>query len=192
VIPLAAALPEGGAEPPSGPYLLVVGDLRPRRNLVRLATAFRALHGEGLPHRLVLAGHDAGEASAVRSTAGDAPVEITGYVTDERLDALIRGADLLVHPSLYEGFGLPMLEAMARGTPVAAARAGALRETAGDAAAFFDPCEPDDIATTIRRALGDDALRADLIRRGGDRAASFSWAATAERTAAVYRELVEA
>ena len=139
----------------------------------------------------MLAGHDYGVADAARAAAGDAPVEVTGYVDDERLDALVRGAELLVHPSLYEGFGLPMLEAMARGTPVAAARASALPETAGDAAAFFDPRDPADIAATIRRVLEDTALRDELIERGRRRAASFSWAETATGTAAVYRELVE-
>jgi glycosyltransferase involved in cell wall biosynthesis len=192
VIPLAAALPDGDAEPPPGPYLLVVGDLRPRRNLPRLGAAFRRLHADGVPHRLVLAGHDDGVAAQVREAAGAAPVEITGYVPDERLDALIRGADLLVHPSLYEGFGLPLLEAMRRGTPVAAARAGALPETAGDAAILFDPHDQADMAATIRRGLEDDALRVDLIRRGGERSATYSWAVTAERTAGVYRELTEA
>ena len=191
VVPLAAAMPAGAADPPSGRYVLAVGDLRPRRNLPRLAAAFRQLHADGLPHRLVLAGHDYGVADAARAAAGDAPVEVTGYVEDERLDALVRGAELLVHPSLYEGFGLPMLEAMARGTPVAAARASALPETAGDAAAFFDPRDPADIAATIRRVLEDTALRDELIERGRRRAASFSWAETATGTAAVYRELVE-
>jgi glycosyltransferase involved in cell wall biosynthesis len=192
VIPLAAATPEGTAEPPPGPYLVAVGDLRPRRNLPRLAAAFRRLHEEGLPHRLVIAGHDYGVADEVRRAAGDAPVEVTGYVPDDRLDALIRGAELLVYPSLYEGFGLPMLEAMTRGTPVAAARAAALPETAGDAAVFFDPHDPADMAATVRRVLEDPALRDGLVERGHARAASFSWESTAQRTAVVYRELTEA
>jgi glycosyltransferase involved in cell wall biosynthesis len=192
VIPLAAAMPEGSADPPPGRYLAAVGDLRPRRNLPLLAAAFRRLHEAGLPHRLVIAGHDYGVAQDVRAAAGGAPVEITGYLPDDEMDALIRGAELLAYPSLYEGFGLPMLEAMVRGTPVAAARATALPETAGDAAAFFDPHDPADMAATIRRVLEEPRFRDELIARGRARAASFSWADTAARTAAVYRELTEA
>jgi glycosyltransferase involved in cell wall biosynthesis len=189
VTPLAPALAEGTAEPPEGPYVVAVGDLRPRRNLVRLAAAFRTLHEQGLPHRLVLAGHDYGVAAEVRAAAGAAPLEITGYLPAERLDALIRGADLLAYPSLYEGFGLPVLEAMARGTPVAAANATVVPETAGDAAAWFDPHDAIDMADTMRSVLEDSARRDELVERGRRRAASFTWAATAERTAAVYREL---
>ena len=97
----------------------------------------------------------------------------------------MRGADLLVHPSLYEGFGLVIVEAMARGTPVAAARATALPETAGDAALYFDPLDVHDIADTILRALGDDSLP----ERGRARAAALSWDDVAAKTADVYREL---
>jgi glycosyltransferase involved in cell wall biosynthesis len=187
VVHSAPALPIGDHPPPPGPYLLAVGDLRRKKNFARLAKAFRALHDDGLPHRLVIAGVDAGEGPHVRKEAGEAPLELTGYVPDDELDALMRGADLLVHPSLYEGFGLVVLEAMARGVPVACARATALPETAGDAAVYFDPLDPADIAAAITTALG---RREELAAAGRERAASFSWQATAEQTAAVYRELV--
>jgi glycosyltransferase involved in cell wall biosynthesis len=131
VVPNAPALAHGAGEPPAGPYLLAVGDLRAKKNLDRLVEAWRAAD---LPHRLVLAG--AGEPWPALQVPG---VELAGYVDDARLDALMRGADLVVHPSLYEGFGLVLLEAMARGTAVAAARATALPETGGDAAEWFDP-----------------------------------------------------
>jgi glycosyltransferase involved in cell wall biosynthesis len=108
-------------------------------------------------------------------------------VDEERLDALMRGADLLVHPSLHEGFGLVVLEAMARGTPVAAARAGALPETAGGAAELFDPRDPDDLAAAVRRAL-DRAP--ELAAAGRARATEFSWERTARETLAVYREVL--
>ncbi len=190
VIGLAPALPAGSEDPPEGPYLLAVGDLRAKKNLGRLVEAFALLHAEGLPHRLVLAGQDSGEGERLRAAAGDAPVDLIGYVSDSRLDALLRGADLLVHPSLYEGFGLVLLEAMARGCPVAAARATALPETGGDAAVYFDPLDPGEMAGAIRRVLEDGALAADLSERGRARAAQFSWARTAARTLDVYEELL--
>ena len=186
----APCLPIGDAPPPPGPYLLAVGDLRRKKNLVRLVRAFGRLHADGLPHRLVLAGLDAGEAAAIRATAAGAPVELTGYVDDARLDALMRGADLLVYPSVYEGFGLVIVEAMARGCPVAAADATALPEAAGGAAALFDPLDEEDMAATIRGVVDDDDRRADLVTRGRARVAELSWDRTAELTAAVYRELL--
>jgi glycosyltransferase involved in cell wall biosynthesis len=187
----APSLPIGDAPPPPGPYLLAVGDLRRKKNLVRLVRAFAALHRDpGIPHRLVLAGLDTGAGQTIRAAAGDAPLDLTGYVDDARLDALIRGADLLVYPSLYEGFGLVIVEAMARGCPVAAADATALPEAAGGAAALFDPLDEERMAATILRVLEDGELRAGLVERGRARAAELSWERTAELTAQVYRELL--
>ncbi|MGI8513245.1 MAG: glycosyltransferase family 4 protein [Solirubrobacteraceae bacterium] len=190
VIPEAPALPVGRLEPPEGPYLLAVGDLRRKKNLLRLVEAFRELRSRGLPHRLVLAGLDTGEGARVQEAAGEAPVELTGYVDDARLDALMRGADLVVHPSLYEGFGLVLLEAMARGRPVAAARATALPETGAGAALYFDPLDREEMASTIERAVTDRELHARLAELGRARAAEFSWDATAERTLSVYEEVL--
>jgi glycosyltransferase involved in cell wall biosynthesis len=175
VIPLAPALAVGDAPVPPGPYVLAVGDLRAKKNLGRLIAAWQRAD---VPHRLVLAG-----LGTIDAPEG---VELTGYVDDPRLDALMRGADLLVHPSLYEGFGLVILEAMARGTPVAAARATALPETGGDAAVWFDPLDTDDIAAAIVNALGEPEV---LAARGREHAAGFTWEATAAATAGVYREL---
>jgi glycosyltransferase involved in cell wall biosynthesis len=189
VIPEAPTLAIGSEQPPPGPYLLAVGDLRKKKNFARLAQAFRALRAEGLAHRLVIAGIDSGEGAAIRAAAGDAPVELPGYVPDGRLDALMRGADLLVHPSLYEGFGLVLVEAMARGVPLAVARATALPETAGDAAVLFDPLDPDDIAAAIRRALEE---RDSLIAAGRARVSELSWERAAAATAEVYREAAAA
>jgi glycosyltransferase involved in cell wall biosynthesis len=182
VIGEAPSLAIGQAEPPPGPYILAVGDLRRKKNFGRLVEAFTILRDEGLPHRLVIAGHDAGEGARLRAPG----VELPGYMPEEQLDALMRGADLLVHPSLYEGFGLVIVEAMARGVPVAAARATALPETGGDAALYFDPLDVRDMADTMRRALADD----ELASRGRARAAALSWDEAAAQTAAVYAELL--
>ena len=174
VVPNAPSLPIGSAPVPDGePYLLAVGDLRAKKNLQRLVQAWSML---GTGHRLVLAG--------LGDRDGLPPVvEKVGYVDDERLDALMRGADVLVHPSLYEGFGLVVLEAMARGVPVAAAGATALPETGGDAAVYFDPLDPESIASGIRRVL-------DSPPSGGtERAARFTWERCAREHDAVYAEL---
>lgn len=192
VIPEAPALPL--REPPSGrdgaPYLLAVGDLRPRKNLGVLVDAFARLHAEGLPHRLTLAGLDLGAGPALAARAPGAPIDRLGFVTDAELDALLTGADALILPGIYEGFGLAALDAMARGCPAILARAGALPETGGDAAAYFDPHDVTELATTIRRVVTDPDERERLAAAGRARAATFSWEAAAERTLDVYEELL--
>jgi glycosyltransferase involved in cell wall biosynthesis len=199
VIPDAPAVAVRGGHGANqhGPYLLAVGDLRRKKNLGALVSAFvRAREADGLPHRLVLAGVDRGEGPRLRELAGGAagaggaPVELAGYVSDERLDGLLAGAELVVHPSLYEGFGLVVLESMARGTPVLAARATALPETGGEAAAYFEPEDPSDLEHQLRSLLGDRARLKALSERGRRRAAEFSWERTARETAGVYRELL--
>jgi len=190
VIGEAPSLAVGDALPPAGRYLLGVGDLRVKKDFITLVQAWRMLRERGLEHRLILAGGDGGEAVRLAAAAGDHPLELTGYVTDGELDALMRGADLLVHPSRHEGFGLVLLEAMARGTPVVAAYASALPETAGSAAAYFEPGAVGALAELIEDLLGDAERRVGLIARGYERVAACSWRETAEATADVYRELV--
>lgn len=179
VVPNAPALPVTSTPVRDGaPYLLAVGDLRPKKNLARLLAAHARL---GTGHRLVLAG------LGTLPTPLPAGVEAPGFLPDAQLDALVRGADVLVHPSLYEGFGLVVAEAMARGTPVACSATTALPETAGGAAVLFDPLSADAIAAGIREAL---ARREELRAAGLERAAGWSWEATAAATLAVYEELL--
>ena len=194
VIPLAPALaggaPASAAEPDAeSPYLLGVGDLRAKKNWRRLVAAWRGLRAAGLPHRLVIAGADAGEGRALRMTAGAEPLELPGYLDDARLEALERGAAAVVHPSLYEGFGLVVVEALARGVPVAVAAGTALVEAGGDAVVPFDPLGPLDIARGIEDVL---ARRDELGARGREHAAAFTWERTAAATLAVYEEALAA
>ena len=174
----------------AAPYLLGVGDLRLKKDFMTLLRAWLALRRLGFEHRLVLAGGDGGEAAALRAAAAGEPLQLTGYVDDARLDTLMRGADALAHPSLYEGFGLVLLEAMARGTPVVAARSTALPETGGDAAAYFEPGDVDGLVEVLAALLRDEGARDRLVARGRERVAQFSWQKTAAETAAVYRELL--
>ncbi|HEX8204533.1 MAG TPA: glycosyltransferase family 1 protein [Solirubrobacteraceae bacterium] len=178
IVPEAPSLPIGSAPPAEGDYVLAVGDVRAKKNLGVLAEATRRLGA-----RLIVAGVDGGAAPSLRGEG----VELTGWVDDARLDALMRGASVLAHPSLYEGFGLVVVEAMARGVPVACADATALPETAAGAAELFDPHDPADVAAAIERAA---ARREELAALGRARAAELSWERTAELTRAVYEELV--
>jgi glycosyltransferase involved in cell wall biosynthesis len=190
VIPEAPALPPGSLLPPRGPYLLAAGDLRPKKNLGVLVQAFARLHREGLPHRLLLAGRDLGSGPALQRLAGDAPVELLGFRSDAELDALLRGADALVVASVYEGFGLVALDGMQRGCPTVLARAGALPETGGDAAVYFEPDDVSELVSLLRTLLWSPAERTRMAAAGRARAAEFSWEATATATLDVYRELL--
>jgi glycosyltransferase involved in cell wall biosynthesis len=197
VIPNAASLPVGDAPLPAWleargvPYLLAVGDLRAKKNLARVVAAWSALRRDGaIAHDLVLAGH--GDVAALGLPPGAPPpdgLHVTGFLPDAELDAVLRGAALVVHASLYEGFGLVVAEAMVRGVPVAVADATSLPEVAGGAAELFDPRDVDSLAAAIARALAPERA-AELSSLGRRRAADFSWQATADATADVYRELL--
>jgi glycosyltransferase involved in cell wall biosynthesis len=195
VTPLAADPPAvvGTASPaPDGaPYVLFVGTLEPRKNLPRLVRAFlAAVRDASLPHRLVLAGPTGWHQDALANELaadGGGRVHVPGRVTAQELDALYRGADAVAYPSVYEGFGLPVLEALAYGKPTLSSTTSAMPEVAGNAALLVDPADEDAIAGGLVRILSDDGLRAELSRKGPAHAASFSWAATARATLDAYR-----
>jgi glycosyltransferase involved in cell wall biosynthesis len=166
------------------PFLLYPANPWPHKNHERLFEAFRRVRQARPELRLVLTGTGLERLSNIPEG-----VDIRGRVSREELAGLYRSASALVFPSLYEGFGQPPLEAMASGTPVAASRAGSLPEVCADAAFYFDPTSAEEIAEAIVAVLD----RPDqLIRRGLDRAASFTWDATARRHDDVYRALAAA
>lgn len=178
----------------SGPYILFVSAINVRKNLLRLVEAYASLRSTlGLAHSLVLVGRKSASypelQAAVDQRGLHDQVRFIDGVNQETLNALYRGSDLFVYPSLLEGFGLPMLEAMTCSVPVIAARATCLPEIAGDAAVFFDGSSSDDLARQIARVLSDKALRQDLIAKGLERAAKFSWRETARRTLEVYNSV---
>jgi glycosyltransferase involved in cell wall biosynthesis len=175
------------AKAEAAPYALCVGALETRKDPVSAVEAIALV-----PRlRLVLAGPDRGGGRAVREAVArlgvGARVDLLGYVDQKRLAALYRGASCLVFPSRYEGFGLPLLEAMASGTPVVAARTGALPEVAGDAAVLVEAGSPVALARGIEEALAD---RERLVAAGLEHARRFTWVDTARRTLDVYRELL--
>ena len=118
-------------------------------------------------------------------------VVLAGPVSDAGRRALLENATLLAYPSIYEGFGFPVLEAMTAGVPVVAARAGSIPEVAGDAALLFEPTNEPDLADKMNRVMTDDATRSELIARGRDRVHAFSWDHTARALASCYRRVVE-
>ncbi len=181
-----------------GPYLLALGDIDPRKNLPAVVRAFGSLPDDVRP-ALVVAGAPAAWNPAglarLQEALGGLPervrkrIVLTGYVPDEDVVALIGGSEALVHASLYEGFGLPVLEAMACGTAVLTSNVSALPETAGGAALLVDPRDVHAIADGMRTLLTDDELRRRLREDGLVRAAGFNWRTTATRTAEILREV---
>lgn len=176
------------------PYVLYVGTLEPRKNLARLMEAFRRVPADLGPLRLVLAGswgwHSRTLRASVRSADVRRPVVVTGPVDDESLSALYAGARVFAYPSLYEGFGLPLLEAMAAGAPVLTSAGGACAEVAGEAALLVDPSSTDAIASGLERLLRSDAERRRLAELGRARERGFTWRRTAASTVAVYRRAI--
>lgn len=175
-------------------YVLAVGNLQPRKNLGRLVDAFAGLAAEHPDLCLVLVGKSAWRGSDVASRVSErgiaGRVVMTGYVEPDDLPAVYAGSQVFCYPSLYEGFGLPAVEAMACGAPTLTSDTSCMPEVVGDAAVTVDPTSVDAIAGGLRRLLDDPDLRARLAARGMARARTFSWDRTAGQTVDVYRAVV--
>lgn len=171
--------------------VLSVGAIQRRKNIARLVRAFESMPADW---RLVLAGSSDGfgaaeELRAIDASPRRAQIEIRGYVTTAELESLYARARMFAFASLDEGFGMPVLDAMARGVPVITSRRSALPEVAGDAAILVNPEDVEELAEALRSLASDEARRSDLIQRGRQRAALFTWDSAVERTWEVYREL---
>ncbi|PKO20685.1 MAG: glycosyltransferase family 1 protein [Chloroflexi bacterium HGW-Chloroflexi-1] len=177
-------------------YLLALGNLQPRKNLIRLVDAFVRLAEQGRLEgtQLVLGGkaqwRESDLFARVKQSGLAEQICFPGYVADADLPALYSGALAFVYPSLYEGFGLPPLEAMACATPVVCSNAASLPEVVGDAALTCDPRDTESLAVALAQVIAQPALREELAARGLRRAAQFSWRRCAEETLAVYRAAV--
>lgn len=176
-------------KPHRNPFLLYVGNIKPHKNLGALIQAFGLL-SEEIEHDLVLVGKKEGfitgdSSSAIEAEKLSGRVFFTGRVGDAILKQYMVHAEALVFPSLYEGFGLPPLEAMAAGCPVISSNAASLPEICGDAALYCNPHSPSDIAEKIRILMGDDILRNKLREKGAARARQFTWASCIQKTCEV-------
>jgi glycosyltransferase involved in cell wall biosynthesis len=174
-------------------FLLFVGTLEPRKNLVTLLKAYaQVLRETPLRPQLVVTGGEGWLMDETFSLMRDENIHerlcLTGYLNDDDLGALYSSCRAFIYPSLYEGFGLPPLEAMACGAPVIASRVQALAETLADATVLVDPLDVESLAQAIAALLADERHRAELIEQGRARAAHFSWTRTAELTYEVYRQ----
>jgi glycosyltransferase involved in cell wall biosynthesis len=180
--------------PPS--YILFVGTLQPRKNIDGLVEAFAQLcHDDGFYHDLVIAGgagwKSEGLKGHIKSLGLEGRVHFTGYVDENDLPALYNLAAVFAFPSLYEGFGLPVLEAMACGVPVVTSNTSSIPEVAGDAAVLVDPHSADAIADGLRKVLTDPVLKKTCVEKGIERAKLFTWEQSATETLAVLRQTVD-
>ena len=172
------------------PYILSAGAISPRKNTLGIIKALARL-ADVIPHHLVLAGGEGWSMQNVHDELSNSPiahrVHMTGYVSDEQLKGLFAAASAYLHPSLYEGFGLTLLEAMAQDCPVVTSNIYSLPEVAGDAALLVDPRTVEQIADAIEAVCSNSCLAADLVARGKKRLEAFSWDACARGVMDVYR-----
>lgn len=193
--PLPETSPGAGAAlAGSERYLLALGTVEPRKDLPALVAAFGDLARSEPEITLVIAGPDGWGTEALTAALGRSPVRdrirrLDGYLDDESRSALVRDAAVLAYPSVYEGFGLPPLEAMQLGVPVVATRVGSLPEVLGDAAIWCEPGDHEGLVDALARAFSDDRLRLESISRGRDQAARYSWDRCAAEMTALYRAL---
>lgn len=175
------------------PFILYVGTLEARKNIPTLIKAFYKIKKKNIEHKLVIAGKKGWKYKEIFETIDKLDLQndvvFTGYVSDEDLPALYNAADLFVYPSIYEGFGLPPLEAMACGTPVITSNTSSLPEVVGDAGIMVDPCDVDGLTQTMCDVLTNDGLREDMIKKGLERAKMFTWEKCARETLKVYEEV---
>lgn len=183
--------PLDDAPTPREKVILFVGALQARKNVGRLVAALDQLPSDW---KLILAGSPKGYQADlilgdIRNSRRKEQIEVTGYLPSAELEHLYRRASIFAFPSLDEGFGIPVIEAMARGLPVLTSNRSALAEVAADAALLVDPDDVDAIASGLARLIEDDSLRTELVRRGKTRARQFSWERAVAETWAVYTEL---
>ncbi len=178
-----------GIEPP---YILALGTLEPRKNLAAVLRAYARLKRDAPP--LIVAGARGWGEAAIFDVAQalnlQGRIRITGYIPEDVLPDLYAGAQLFVYPSLYEGFGLPVLEAMACGAPVITSSTSSLPEVAGEAALLVNPSHPEELAEAMQRALEDEPLRDELRAKGPAQAARFSWERAARETLDIYTSVI--
>ncbi len=179
----------------SQPYILYLGSIEPRKNPIRLLEAYAELRRWSTRWDLVVVGtHNFWKSSPVRKKTEKLNlkpyVHFIGNVSEADLPGIYNGADLFIYPSLYEGFGLPVLEAMACGTPVITSNTSSLPEVAGEAALFVDPYKVEEIVTAMRQILDDADLARDLRKRGLERVKEFTWAETVRQTISVYEQVL--
>lgn len=183
-----------GADGENRPYLLMVGTLEPRKNHVTAMRALARLKATGLPHCLVIAGGEGWLFAPIQAQVAAlglaADVHFTGYVPAADLPALYRGATAVLQPTLYEGFGFPVLEAMACGVPVVCSNSSSLPEAAGGAALLVTPTDDEALAAAIQRLIVEPELTEELRKQGIHRAARFRWEQCAAETVAVYQQVV--
>ena len=180
----------------AGEYVLFIGVLEPRKNIPVLLHAYQELVGCGIRKKLAIVGKRGWMFSEIFSTVQTLKIEdkvvFTGYVPEADLPSLYNGACLFVYPSLYEGFGLPVLEAMSCGTPVVTSNVSSMPEIAGESALLVDPRAPKQLAQAMEKVLVDDGLRRSMREGGLRRAAEYSWERTARETLKVYHQVWKA
>lgn len=178
-----------------GDYILSVGTLEPRKNLKRLIQAFKAINGVFNDIKLVIVGKSGWLYDDIFKNINNDKLReniiITGYVEQKDISALYSGAEVFVYPSLYEGFGLPPLEAMCCGTPVVVSNTSSLPEVVGNAGVYVEPFSIDSIAEGIIKVIRDKELRNELVQRGYKQANKFSWDKAAAAVVNIYREILE-